>query len=100
MEYRIGKKLESILHSFEIYRNDLSTFGKHKDISKESISQKLFLNIIKLKKELEKEKSDNKKISDFKKEHPNIITEIIERCNFIETLYQEKRTDQLISVLT
>lgn len=91
VSHHIANTLDSILNSFQIYRNDLNIFKKNNSISKNSISKELFSNIIKLENELKKEKSENSKIISLKAEHPDIIIDMIERCKFLKKLYKTKK---------
>ena len=99
VSHHIANTLDSILNSFQIYRNDLNIFKKNNSISKKSISKEFFSNIIKLEKELRKEKNENPKIIKLKTEHPDIIIDIIDRCKFLKNLYKnKKKTNKIISV--
>jgi len=99
MEYQLANQINSILSVLNIARNELRTFRRGSDLSKNDISEDFFQNIIKLEKELQNKNSTITKINDLKTKHPDIITKLIERCQYIKIIYKNKKeTNKLVSI--
>ena len=99
MEHQLANQIDLILFNFNIARNDLNVFKKHNNISKNSISDEFFSNIINLEKELKKDNNKNLTIIFFKTKHPKIIIDIINRCQFLKNIYKSKKEiNQIVSI--